>query len=101
MRPGEIGIADRKGADARVAVDNLAWQDRDVREQVCQRTKDVVALFLGACGATRLVHPKVGRSGQNPTQIGKHDADAAIAVFEIDHVAVQGRHQVRIVEDQV
>ena len=99
--PGEARLAARQRPDAAVAIDDVLRPHGDAGEDVGQRLEDVVDLVVLAAHVAGLVDADVGRAEQHPAEIGEQDADAAVDVLEVDHVAVEGAEQAGMVEDEV
>ena len=99
--PGEARLAARQRPDAAVAIDDVLRPHGDAGKDVGQRLEDVVDLVVLAAHVARLVDADVGRAEQHPPEIGEQDADPAVDVLEVDHVAVEGADQAGMVEDEV
>ena len=101
MRPVKLTSLRSKRADAAVAVDDLLRGDRNAGEDVGERLQDVGDFLVLAADPARTLDADVGRAEQHPPEIGEEDADPAVDVLEVDHVAAQSAQKLGMVQDQV
>ncbi len=91
---GGEGVAARQRADAAEAEDDMRAVDADGGEGLLHGVEDVVHLGVVA-GRIGIVGGNVGCAGDDPALDGVEDADAAVAVDEVDHVVAGWRGPAR------
>src|SRR5208283_1691518 len=97
---GGEGVAARQRADAAEAEDDMRAVDADGGEGLLHGLENIVDLGLVA-GRLGIVGGNVGCASDDPALDGVEDADAAVAVDEVDHVVAGGADQFGVVEDDV